>query len=421
MGDIAQANASVLLYASETTYGVAPGTTYNTARIISANLAQRTGFTQSAQLNTSRQPTDTIRNQVSAEGSIGVEFSAIAHESFIESLFGSSMANIVSGTSTASISTASGVVLTTSASLFTSTETGDWIRISGMAAGNNGDFYVITKDSNTQLTIAHSTASGATSETGTTGVGLNMNRLAVGSTLTSLALEQKVPTGIGASTEDLYHLAAGCVMTSMRLDIAPGEIIRGNFDWVGKNVVQATTSDASAVNAIATTQIANAIDNVVFLREGSMDPKETWKVASFALNVTSPAEPRYAISDEPGATPGAISLALRPFGATATLRVYVEHADDETNGVKDIIDAYLSGSERNGLAVILRDDPSGSGVKYDTVFHFNKYKITRADIPIGGNDQDLFLEMEITAVQDTSAGPAGSPWSFMVHRNEELV
>jgi len=416
MGTISQANESVLAFKAESAWGTQATGTYSVCRIVSAALAQRTGFTQSAQLNTSRQPTDTIRNQVSSEGNIAFEFSAVAHQAFMESLMGNTFSADIQTAIDADVTTVSSPTahwLATGA--WTNVRQGDWVRATGFVnAANDGSFYVSQKVSNNDIVIYNASA---VAETTAVGVKLSSSRLAVGTTLSSMTLEQKIP---GVS-QNLYHRARGSVMTGLRLDIAPGEIIRGTFDFAGKNVTQHTASIAAGFDPILTTQIANALDNVIQIREGAMSPAEGWKVASFSLNVNSPAEPRYAISDAPNIAPGAVGMALRPMSATATLRVFVEHALGETDGVQAIMDSYLAGTERNGLAIVLADNVAAA--KTHTIFHFNKYKLTRCDVPIGGNDQDLFLEMEIAAVQDPNAGlnhdaTSLGPWAFMIHQTK---
>jgi hypothetical protein len=197
-------------------------------------------------------------------------------------------------------------------------------------------------------------------------------------------------------------------------------VVRGSFSWIGKNVTQSTTSITTfTANTVLTTQIANAVDNIIAIRENGNGAGETWKVSRFSLNLSSPADPRFSLSDAAGTQPGAIGVSLRQFSATATMRIYVEHATAETGGVKDIMDAYLSGTSRAGFAVIVADNTDAAA--YHSVFQFQQYKVTNASIAIGGNDQDLFLDLEIAAEQkagsgDTFSGAALGPWAFSLHR-----
>ena len=418
MGTIAQANASVLLYASETTWGTAPTSTYSTARIVSSQLAQRTGTVASQELNTRREPFAQIRTQVSAEGSIDFEWSALSFSTFLESLFGNTWSTDISATATG---TAIDVVTVSGGTCgwvgagneFLGVRVGDWVRSDGFVnSANNGSFYVSAKTGAADITVVNPNA---VAETTATAVEVSGRRLAVGTTLTSMALQQTVPT-----TEVLYELASGVVMTGMTLDMTPGEVVRGSFSWIGKNVVQSTVSITTiSANSVLTTQIANAVDNIIAIRENGNGSGETWKVSRFSLSLSSPADPRFALSDAAGIQPGAISVALRPFSATATLRIYVEHGAAETGGVKDILDAYLSNESRDGLAIIVADTQDTSS--YHTIFQFQQYKITNASIPIGGNDQDLFLDLEIAAEQKsgtgaTHSGASSGPWAFSMHR-----
>lgn len=416
MGTIAQANASALYFATETTWGTAENVTYNVARVVSAALAQTTGNVQSQQLNTNRQPTQQIRVNVSAEGSVDFEWSAVTFDDFLSSLFGRAWSTDLNTSLTSETIDVSAVTADTCdwdaspATPFGGVEVGDWLRADGFSwSANDGTYYVSAKASSSVITVMNPDA---IAETGQAGVSASGTRLVVGSALRSLSLEQLVPTD-----ESLYELAAGVVVTGLTLDVTPGEILRGTLSWIGKNVTQSTSSVTTwGQNEILTTQIANAVDNVIAIRENNMANPEVWKVSRVSINVNSPAEPRFAISDSDGTQPGAIGVALRPFSATASVRLYVEHAASETGGIKDIIDDYLGGTSRAGFAILVKDQEDTN--EYVTVFHFNKYRITNASIPIAGNDQDLFLDLEIAAEQQSGTGGSTGPWAFSVHRTK---
>lgn len=395
MGTIAQPSASALYVSTEAAWGSTAGGNYQTARITSMDLRSRQANTTSQELSTSREPASLIRNDVSGEAQ--VNFEADVTDPALEIFLASAMGNTWSTALAISadidvVNVASGRAdWSATAGTFTSVNAGDWVKSASFVNNaNNGYFYVNSKTSSSLITVDNPAA---VAETTATGVAVTGSRLVFGTSVVGISMEQKVPT-----STTLYEQGTGMVCSSMSFDIATGQIITGTAQFTGKNVAQSTSSIAGTPVAVGTGQICNAIDHVLALYEHSMGTAETWKTSRLSININSPINPITAIGNL-----GAIGVRIGRPTVTGNMNIWVEHTSGETHGVKDIHDAYLAGTQRNGIAVHLG---ATGATRY--VFMFQKYGISNSGFPVGGNDSDFFMPLEIAAAVNSTTSTAFS-------------
>lgn len=393
MGTIALASASALYCSTEAAWGSTAGGNYKTARITAMDIKNRQTNVSSNELSTSGEPLTQTRVDVSAEGSVSFEATVAdgVLEMFLASLFGNSWSTALAISADIDVSSAAGVVhWSATTGTFTSVNAGDWVKSANFAlSANNGIFYVSSKVSDRSI-IVENTA--GVTETTATAVTVTGSRLVFGTTLTPLSMEQKVP-----SATALYEQAVGMVAHSISLELATGAIISGQAQFVGKTVKQSTSSMAGTPSAVDTGTITESVDHILGLYEGTMGTTETWKASRLSLSLNRPVTPLPALGYI-----GAVGVRVSRPVVTATLNIYVEHAG-ESAGVKDLIDDFIAGSVQNGFAVRIG---SSSGTNY--VFMFQSYGITAAGIPVGGNDSDLFLPLEIAAQLNSTTSTAFS-------------
>lgn len=424
MGTIAQANASVILVKQETTWGTQATGNYGTLRVTNARFGQRTGTVTSNIINPTREPGDVIRVDLGAEGSFDFEMdlrygtvgtNSMGPLNLFPSLFGGNISSALAISSALDVTTV--VAGDTckwigTGSDFANVRVGDWLLATGFVnAANDGWYYVSAKTSNTDITVKNPAAVAETTATTVTVEGF---RFVFGSTLTGFTIEQKIPT-----VEPLYHKYLGMVMGSTTLNIAPGSLITGTMSWLGKNGAQSTGTVSGGPVAAATSQLLNSIDHVTAVYEGRQGLAETWKVANLSLNIANDFAPRNAVANL-----GAVGIRMGRANVTGSMRLYVEHGVSETGGIKDIMDSYLAGTSRSesatmpgALGIVLTD--AGSPAIRSTIM-LHKYFITNANVAVGGNNEDLFLDVEFAAqvnplVGEGTTGAITSPRSFSVH------
>jgi hypothetical protein len=180
---------------------------------------------------------------------------------------------------------------------------------------------------------------------------------------------------------------------------------------IGRSATLSTVSISGTPTAADTSYVLNAIDSVSAVYETTMGTAETWQISRVSINLDSELAPRSAVGSA-----FAIGIRMGQVSAKGSMRIYAEHTASETGGLYDILQAYESGTKRNGLALIVKDSTSNTYPIY-LVFMFQDFFITNASVPIGGINDDLFLDVEFMAQVDPAAvnGLSGAGTAFSIH------
>lgn len=184
-------------------------------------------------------------------------------------------------------------------------------------------------------------------------------------------------------TTDAFHRFTGCEASELSLKIAAGEIITGNFGFMGYGGTTATTAIASSTYAAANSNILmNATSDFANLTTTGLTT--TPRIMSADLKITNNARAQRAVGSL-----NAIGLGHGRFEVNTTLRAYFE----DNNAYQ----AYL-----NGTSFLLSFTlGSVTANKYTISLPVNKIK--SAKVMAGGNNQDVMAELECQALFDSTS------------------
>lgn len=203
-----------------------------------------------------------------------------------------------------------------------------------------------------------------------------------GSTQSYFTVEEKLETG----GTDNYKRFAGVQVNTMSLNIQAGSIVTGTFGLVGfgePTMAQAAISGSSYTDANTNAVITASNDFGDLAITGLTSPK----IQAISLNITNNLRLQPVVGDIDAAGVGS-----GRFQVSGSVTMYFENAD--------AYDIFLANTYTD-LAFRLG---GASSEKYD--FSLPRLKFTSAGLPIEGNDTDVPLTLEFTAVYDSTDGHA---------------
>lgn len=245
---MSEANRVRLSYIEETTWGTTPDTpTFQTLRHTNQGLAHNIDTIVSQEVRSDRAQADTIQVNKYANGGFEFELSATSFDDLFTGALASTWADATSTAWAASTSKSSAdlVIPTTP----------------------NGYYYECTTAGTTgasEPTWTTTYGSTVTDGTATWTCRGPVSRMINGTTKRFFSIEKAL---LDISK---YFLFTGMVVNTMALNIRAGEVISGNFDFLGKipDTASQATTFASSTTAATTTEVINAIGNVGTLYEG---------------------------------------------------------------------------------------------------------------------------------------------------------
>lgn len=378
---MSDANRTQLRYKVESSFGTAPGGTYQEIRETGETLAPTRNYITSAELRSDRQVADLVLGDVSAGGAVNVEMSYGTYDDWLAAALQHSQTWASAVTVTQSDMSAD----TTDNSFnstadFGSLVEGQWIKVSGFAnAENNGYFKIITKSSSSKIIVAGAAA--LSNETPGTPVTIYQGAyITNGTTFNTFTIEREYEDI--ASTFELF---TGMGVSQMDINIQAGAIFTGAFTFLGKTGASATSSDASGNTAATTTDVLNAMNNVQAIYEGapSGDVYGSLSAISLAFSLNNNLRARQQI----GST-GAISLGSGTVSVTGTLSQYFASAA--------LFNKFLADTPTS-FAWIVGD---AAGNRY--VFEFPQVKFSTGQRPATAINTDVIAELGFTAYRDPS-------------------
>jgi hypothetical protein len=372
---LAETNRVQVRYAQESTWGETPSTPATTeVRITSESLTHNKETIVSEEIRSDRQRIALLEVSVSAEGDFGYELAYSAFETF----FANGLRNSISS---ATVSLAS---CTVGASSITGPTGTDFV--ANFAAGQ---FVILKSSGNSSHNGVVAQIDSLTSTVLTT----------VGTTLTASVLTSAAVTGrtlTNGTTKNSYFVEVdfdditavkyftGMRIGSFSLSAAAQQIVTGVFSWMGEQGFTASTTVASSVvtSANQTTAITGAA-NVLNVFENSGDVGVA--VQAFEVNVNNNMRARPQIGQKGSAEHGDGGVDV-----TGNLNVYFENIS--------LYEKFINHTESN-LALKMKDaDGNYIIVSMPSVYY-------SSGAPAGtGQDQDVFLSMDYTAIKDSTKG-----------------
>jgi hypothetical protein len=255
-----ESNALVLSYGIEQAWGTPPSAQFQAIRLTAESLARTKTRSRPAEINTTGEVSAAVTTADTAAGAINFALSFGTYDDFLS-------CNIRNDWQAAQTITGSGGDITitnassTTATLSSTTSTkfqnigaGAWIRLLGFTnAANNGFFYVVTKSSNSSLTIRSTGATPVTETPSGSAAGVRASTIQNGTQFKSLFLQKRF-------SASLYLTYAGAFCDTFTLSCSTGQFVTGTFNFLTQGEVNKTTdSSTGSVLAAPTGTVNNPV------------------------------------------------------------------------------------------------------------------------------------------------------------------
>ena len=381
----------------------------NLVRITGETLDYNIGTTQSQELRSDRQVTDTIPTSATSQGGFNFELSYREYDWVLEGVaqstyteYGTAGVSAAIATLTLATSSVTAGAAPTGNDAFTTLQKGQWISIIPAAGASQTvkDYFrgrcfridgtaaitstAITLDLATPIntTIAGASLSGAS---------ISSSRLVNGNTMKSYSLE------VGHLDISQFRQYLGMIPSKMDLKIATGGIIGGSVDFMGKSMLLVSSTGMGTAVASKGYTPANAVRGVFDIIEGTTSISATTyiKSADLSLDNTLRGQDAVGVFGNAGVAAGTIK-------ATGKLEIYFADAT--------IYNKFLNNTETS-ISIPVQDT-MGNGY----VFYFPRVKYTAAKVNAGGLDQDNMLSVDFQALMDNTATSATYQKTFSIFR-----
>ena len=360
-------------FLAESSWGVTPASALQLLRVTGESLGQSLESTISNTLRSDRNVDDIVRTSIQGQGDINFEMSYGSYDDFLEaSLGGDFAADLAISAITISADGSAETLDGSATTEFANVEVGQWIKVAGFTeAANNGFMRVTAKASDAQITVDADLTTEVAGDT----VIITGAMLRNGTTKKSFTLEKQF-TDISE-----FISLVGMRAASLALNIATGQIVTGTVGFQGKNAaINAATVGTGAATAATTTGVMNAIDHVKNI-EWNNDAA-SFDIQSIALNITNNLRNQNAVG-----TLGSVGIGYGTCEVSGSLQAYFA---DST-----LYDDFIAFSERS-LSFRLEDT---AGNAY--IITLPKIKITANDVAAGGQNQDVYANLQIMAKLDS--------------------
>lgn len=379
MSNASEAQVAIAL---ETAWGALVATdTWLYQRITGESLENNVGTTESAELTADRQPGDLVRNAVSAQGDLNVEWSSGSFDLLLEAAMHKAPLIIATGPTLDIDVTPGPPTFATFDSVatgaFTNVEAGMWLKFTGFInAANNGLSYVIAKTSNDLIAVTSSRT--YVNETTAVAVQMDANSFKPGNVAKSINIEKQFPNLTGGGSK--FQLFTGMRVNTWSLNIAPGQINTGSFGFLGKLGAALTTSTQTTPtpDPVTTTRVTNAITDVFSIKEGTFGLDTTLDITEISINLNNQLRTREAIANL-----GAVQIGLGTTQITGTINSYLAS--------EAAINKFINDTE-SSLTFRMEDTAGNS-----TIVSLPSIKFTSGRVVAGGQNTDVIAELAFTA------------------------
>lgn len=365
-----------LAYGKEVSWGVVPALAFTEARMTGEGLNFNIANIVSNEIRADRQITDLVQVDAEAAGPVNVELSYGAYDDWLEAgLFSTAWSTPVAVSETDIDAVAADNSYNTTVGDFVTdgVVAGMWLLAAGFTNAANNGYVKVESVTTTKIVV-----SGATlvDEGAATRTFANSGLIRNGITETSFTIEKFF------SDKTQYFTFAGCVVSSLALNLNVQEILTGTFEWLGKDMVRAgATAGTGPYGAAATGQVMNAVANVASLRENGAEVAAPTFIRSATVNVSNNLRGIKAIANL-----GNVDIGIGRGQVTGTLQVYFE---DGT-----FIDRYINSTETS-LDFRVEDN---AGNAY--IITMPRIKFITQEVVAGAIDQDVVVDMEYQAIRE---------------------
>nr|BDD45287.1 hypothetical protein 9 [bacterium] len=369
---------SQLFYAEESTWGVTPAVALNAFRFTGESLGLGIDTATSDEIRSDRQITDLVQTDAEPSGGVNFELSHGSIDDFLEGVLFNEWSTpvAISATDIAVDGTGQKFTSTTTDFLSENISVGQWVKVSGFTDPANNGYFQVTALATDEITVSGETAL-ITESAGDT-VAFAGTSITNGTTKKSYSLE------VLFADVAKYRAFTGMLINSMELGLSVGEILKGSFNFTGKDMAlsDATIGTGQPVDA-PTNDVLNAINNVAYVGEGGSE--FTGSIKDFSLSINNSLRSQKAIG-----TLGNVGIGAGRFELTGSLTSYFENADTYNK--------YLNGTETS-LSLRLSD---ASGNSY--ILTLPRIKFTGGSLNADSADSDVMAELEYQAIRDPNTG-----------------
>ncbi len=364
--------------------------------ITSETLQQETESANSQLIRDDRQVRDVVRTNVTAQGDVNIEIIDGVYDDVIEGALQSAAwtATITDITSSTIQGIAPNLIQSTLTNEFVTLTAGMVILMSGWAsATENNDFARIISVDDVDL---------GGSEVQNQ---LTLEWITIGAESAGAALTIKASSFITNGTRQIkfifereyrdltneFVLYTGMVCNTMSVDITPGSIMTGAFNFQGQTEASATSTavSGSLIEPVAN-DVQNAIDNIERIIEGG--GISAFEATAFSLALANNTRPRAIIG-----LLGPLSYGLGTVDVTGTLTAFFS--------TQTLADKYLNFTTTE-LVVIMKDAANNR-----MIIELPFVKYTAGPRGAQGVNTDVILELTYSAVRHPS-----KDFTIRIHR-----
>ena len=278
---MSDSNRIQVSYLRETTWGTTPSSAFTELLLTGGGFTHDLETVESQQVRSDAQSAGFKRTGTDASASLQVEWSAGAFDELLRGALRSdadwSTNPDLSATDVTVALVGSTYTTTGDIDFSTNITKGQWVYIAGFTETANNGWKRCTSVSSTVLTVAQSLANEASGDS----VTFNSSQIVNGTTQSSYSLQAEY-----LDLTNRLNIITGARVGSWSMDVSPGAILTGEFEFSGKDIAQAAAKAGDGtVTAAAGNSVMSEVDavNNIFID----DVATTADVTNFSLALNS--------------------------------------------------------------------------------------------------------------------------------------
>ena len=377
---------TTLHYGKEQTWGTTATCTYQKLRFTGESFARKLKRAISTEIKKDRQVADIITIDADVDGGFNFELSYESFEDLLEGALWDAWSDEVSISAKGiGISTSGTITAATGATFgsanFYSLEAGNFIKLDGSSDDdNNGYYQILTKPSNSLITVTPTPNSTVASGSDTITLNGTYLRNGVNKYSYTFVREHGKPFG-----DKQFFTFTGCVSDTFALNIDVASVLKGNFGFLGKDVfLTQALSAVSASNETTSTKIVNTTGNIAELKEDNAESSGCF-INSLNVTINNNARGRKVIGSL-----GNCGIGIGMCNVAGTISAFFRNSD--------LYDKYLNGTETS-LSFQVVDN-----VNNVYLVDIPRIKLASNKINIGGVDQSVMQNIDFQGLIDNDFG-----------------
>lgn len=371
----ASSDRVLVSYLEETSFKTIPASALQDIRYTSESFKQVTGTAMPSEIRGDRQVSDLKRTSISAEGSLGIEFSYGTFDDFLSSVIGSAAFDTGGSIGPAAFAVTIGPDQLTGTGIDVGVAVNDWVVLDNGAAALTNTLFKVTAVATGILTVSPAPVS---ADAGSGDEVLRFSSNAVNGVAKRSFMFEKHYQDLTTTFEAAY----GQVPSTLSLTIATESIISGEIGFVGAYAITGSSTLGTGANTAATeTDNMATVDEIAALFEGS--DHADFLATEVTISVNGNPSTRMNLGENSPSSYG-----LGKFEITGSIKAHFASSD--------LIDKYLNGTE-TAMAIAVKDAAGNH-----TIFDFPRIKFTDGSRFSGGENSNVMAELTFTAYRDVS-------------------